>query len=100
MQLGNRQGTVALSSVSSTALGSFGSLFVFPAVLLAPQVDGKMLSVNPKKVDKWKNTDETHNLIKQMHKKYKHKPINRDLSELVDKNLIDSKLIWTNPWSL
>jgi hypothetical protein len=54
MQLGNRQSTVALSSLSSTALGSFGSLFVFPAVLSALQVDGKMLSVNPNKVDKWK----------------------------------------------
>ena len=54
MQLGNRQSTVAMSSLSSTALGSFGSRFVFPAVLSAPQVDGKMLSVNPNKVDKWK----------------------------------------------
>ena len=54
MQLGNRQSTVALSSLSSTALGSFGSRFVFPAALSAPQVDGKMLSVNPNKVDKWK----------------------------------------------
>ena len=54
MQLGIIQSTVALSFLSSTALGSSGSLFVFPAVLSAPQVDGKMLSVNPNKVDKWK----------------------------------------------
>ena len=54
MQIGNRQSTVALSSIGFTTLGSFGSRFVFPAVLSAPQVDGKMLSVNPNKVDKWK----------------------------------------------
>ena len=54
MQLGDIQSTVALSSLSFTALGSFWSRFVFPAVLSAPQVDGKMLSVNPNKVDKWK----------------------------------------------
>ena len=53
MQLGIRQSTVVLSSLCFTALGSLGSRFVFPAVL-APQVDGKMLSVNPNKVDKWK----------------------------------------------
>ena len=54
MQLGNEQSTVSLSTLTTTALGSFGSRFVFPAVLSAPQVDGKMLSVNPNKVDKWK----------------------------------------------
>jgi hypothetical protein len=54
MQLGNEQSTVSLSTLVSTALGSFGSRFVFPTVLSAPQVVCKMLSVNPNKVDKWK----------------------------------------------
>ena len=54
MQLGNRQSMVSLSSISFNTFGSLGSHFVFPAVLSAPQVVGKMLSVNPNKVDKWK----------------------------------------------
>jgi hypothetical protein len=54
MQSGIKQGTVALSSLGFTALGSWLSRFVFPAVLSAPQVGSKMLSVNPNKGDKWK----------------------------------------------
>ena len=52
------------------------------------------------KVDKWKNTEETHHLIKQMHKKYNDESTNNNISNLLNTNSVDSTLIWTNPWSL
>jgi hypothetical protein len=49
MQLGNEQSTVSLSTLVSTALGSFGSRFVFPAVLSAPQVVSACCRLTPTK---------------------------------------------------
>ena len=49
MQVGNEQSTVSLSSLVSTALGSFGSHFVFPIVLSAPQVVSSYCRLTPTK---------------------------------------------------